>query len=232
MTLRFLLLLCPLLLSACGALPTPDPPTSTPTTAATPTDPPTHTPLPPTATLTPRPTWTLPPSPTPIASFTPLPAPFRYVFPLRVIYSYSDGVTGHGYPAIDLFAPAKTKFQAVTDGVVDFISYTDKWNPKKPDPGQRGGISVAIVGDDGVRYYGAHLSAVAQGLEVGQRVTAGQLLGYVGRTGDAFDTEPHLHFGISRPTFPDDWQARRGQVDPYPYLQAWQSGIMLTPVLP
>jgi murein DD-endopeptidase MepM/ murein hydrolase activator NlpD len=120
----------------------------------------------------------------------------------------------------------------VTSGVVDFVSYKDLWDPNHDDPALRGGLSVAILGDDGLRYYGSHLSAIAAGIAPGVRVTAGQALGLVGNTGDARTTTSHLHFGISRPTTPDDWKARRGQVDPFPYLQAWRDGHNVTPPLP
>jgi murein DD-endopeptidase MepM/ murein hydrolase activator NlpD len=61
------------------------------------------------------------------------------------------------------------------------------------------------------------------------RVEAGQLLGLTGQSGNAASTPPHLHFGISRPTTPDDWQARRGQIPPYAYLRAWQRGESVAP---
>jgi peptidoglycan LD-endopeptidase LytH len=61
------------------------------------------------------------------------------------------------------------------------------------------------------------------------RVRAGQLLGLTGQTGNAADTAPHVHFGISHPTTPDDWVVRRGEVDPYPYLRAWAEGRDVTP---
>jgi len=96
----------------------------------------------------------------------------------------------------------------------------------------RGGLSVAIIGDDGLRYYGSHLSAIADGIAAGVQVKAGQLLGLVGNSGDARNTLSHLHFGISRPTTPDDWKARRGQVDPFPFLQAWKNRNNVTPPLP
>jgi murein DD-endopeptidase MepM/ murein hydrolase activator NlpD len=90
---------------------------------------------------------------------------------------------------------------------------------------------VAIIGDDGVRYYGSHLSSVQQGIVPGVRVVAGQTLGRTGHTGDARFVEPHLHFGISHPTTPDDWKTRRGEFSPYKYLRAWQAGTQLRPVL-
>jgi len=159
------------------------------------------------------------------------PRPLRHVFPLDPpsVADYSQG--HHDYPAVDIFCPIGTRVVAVTDGVVDFVSRTDPWDPAVDDPATRGGLSVALVGDDGVRYYGSHLSAVADGIEPGVRVTAGQLLGRSGRSGNAAGTDPHLHFGISHPTTPDDWQVRRGEVDPYPYLVAWEAGGNPTPDL-
>lgn len=114
---------------------------------------------------------------------------------------------------------------------MDFVSYEDRWDGKVDDPATRGGLSVAIIGDDGVRYYGSHLSAIAPGIAPGVRVRAGKLLGYSGKTGNARGTSPHLHFGISHPTYPEDWEVRRGEISPYPYLQAWARGEMLRPEL-
>ena len=162
---------------------------------------------------------------------TALPVPARHVFPLRPASAcdYTDG--HHDYPASDIFCPIGTEVVAVTDGVVDFVSRTDQWDPAVDSPALRGGRSVAIVGDDGVRYYGSHLSAVDPGIRVGERVTAGRRLGLSGDSGNAAGSDPHLHFGISRPTTPEDWMVRRGEIDPFPYLQAWERGESPTPTL-
>ena len=232
----FVMLLFPgLLLSACvptAATPSPFPsPISsarfTPTISASP--------LPPTPASSLTPTSTIHSTPTTITETpTETPVLFRHVFPIQPpgVAGFAEGTASHGYPATDIFAPVGTKFVAVTDGVVNFVSYTDVWDPSTDDPAVRGGLSVAIVGDDGVRYYGSHLSAIAVGIKPGVRVSAGQLLGLVGNTGDARNTTSHLHFGISRPSTPDDWKARRGQVDPFPFLQAWKDGHNVTPPLP
>jgi peptidoglycan LD-endopeptidase LytH len=174
------------------------------------------------------------PNATPIASLTPLPPPYTYVFPIQPpgAATYGEGTQGHGYPATDLFAKAGTKFVAVTAGVVEFVSGTDNWRPNHPDPAERSGLAVAIIGADGVRYYGSHLSGIAPGIYTGVRVKAGQLLGFVGTSGDARGKDPHLHFGISHPTTPGDWKTRRGEIDPFPYLNAWKKGINWTPQLP
>jgi murein DD-endopeptidase MepM/ murein hydrolase activator NlpD len=137
----------------------------------------------------------------------------------------------HDYPATDIFCPVGSRFVAPTSGVVDYVSTTDRWTPRVDDPATRGGLSVAIIGDDHVRYYGSHLSAVAKGIAPGVRVEAGQLLGLTGKTGDARFTAAHLHFGISHPTTPTDWKTRRGEISPYKYLRAWQVHKSLAPQL-
>ena len=234
MKTRFLaILLTLLLLSACHVA-AKSAPATVPTLQTTDTHrPQTQTALPPAITPTRRPTVTIADTQTPIASRTPGPL-FTYVFPLQPqdVAAYSEGVKAHGYPATDIFAPVGTKFVAVTNGVVEFVSFTDKWNPKTDDPALRGGLAVAIIGNDGMRYYGSHLSGIALGIHIGMSVLAGQLLGYVGESGNAEGKESHLHFGISHPTSPDDWLTRRGEVDPFPYLKAWERGISLIPKLP
>lgn len=193
---------------------------------------PTSTDIPPTIALTP--TKEPSPSVTLTATETPTPTrkPFVYVFPTQPpeIADFAEG--GHAYPATDIFVPVGTNYVAVTDGVVDFVSYRDLWNPETNDEAVAGGLCVAIIGDDGVRYYGSHLSAIAKGIAPGVRVAAGQSLGLSGKTGNAMNTTPHVHFGISRPTYPEDWAVRRGQLDPYPYLIAWRSGENVTPQFP
>lgn len=154
-----------------------------------------------------------------------------HVFPL-VPSSVADyGPGHHDYPATDIFAPEGTPFVAVTSGVVDYVSRQDTWDPAVDDPATRGGISVALVGDDGVRYYGSHLTKVAPGIVPGVRVEAGQVLGFTGDSGNARGTTPHLHFGVSHPTFPTDWEVRRGEVDTYPLLRSWQAHRNASPVL-
>lgn len=154
-----------------------------------------------------------------------------YVFPVQPASHVTYGTCHHDYPATDMFTPVGSSFVAVTYGIVDFVSYTDTWEPQTDDPVVRGGLSVAMIGDDGIRYYGSHLSQIASGIRPGVRVAAGQQLGLTGKTGDARFTTPHLHFGISRPTTADDWRVRRGETSPYRYLNAWRQGINRTPVL-
>ena len=204
---------------------------------------PSATPVPPSATPTehvivavtiapkPKPTAAPAAQPTDVPADAPQPSAQAHVFPVQGA-KVNYGASHHDYPAADIFCAQGSQFVAVTDGVIDYVSHKDVWDPATNDPAVRGGMSVAIIGDDGVRYYGSHLSAVADGIEPGMRVVAGQILGLTGKSGDARSTPPHLHFGISRPTTPDDWKTRRGQVAPYRYLRAWQRGENLTPALP
>ena len=138
----------------------------------------------------------------------------------------------HDYPASDIFAPFGTPVIAVTDGIIEWMSDKDVWDPDQDNPATRGGFAFAIRGDDNVRYYAAHLSRFVYGIKQGLRAKAGQILGYVGKSGDARFTPPHLHFGISHLTTPDDWKTRHGEIWPGPYLDAWKKGMMLTPQVP
>jgi murein DD-endopeptidase MepM/ murein hydrolase activator NlpD len=159
------------------------------------------------------------------------PVEVTYTFPIDPSSAADYGQTHHDYPATDIFVPIGTRYVAVTDGVVDYVSTEDTWDPGTDNPADRGGISVAFIGADGVRYYGSHLSSVADGIVPGARVSKGQLLGLSGKSGNAAGTTPHVHFGISRPTTPDDWQVRRGELDPYPLLNAWRAGLQTAPDL-
>lgn len=167
------------------------------------------------------------PTPRPSATAT----PFQYIFPLQNAKSIWYPPCHHDYPAADIFVPVGTQFVAPISGRVEWVTTTDEWQPKTDDPATRGGLSVALLGDDGVRYYGSHLSAVTKGIVVGVRVKRGQSLGLTGKSGSARDTDPHLHFGISRPTTAADWATRRGHVPPYTYLNAWRKGSNITPDL-
>ena len=107
------------------------------------------------------------------------------MFPVRgcrVSYGHSHSY----YPATDIFTDPGCAFVAATDGVVDEVSRVDRWDPTS----DRGGLSVSIIGIDGVRYYGSHLQSIAPGITHGARVRAGQLLGRIDNSGDAHATRP------------------------------------------
>jgi murein DD-endopeptidase MepM/ murein hydrolase activator NlpD len=112
---------------------------------------------------------------------------------------------------------------------VDEVIGVDKWDPKTNVGADRSGLSVSVVGVDGVRYYGSHLSAIGAGIKPGLQVRAGQVLGLTGNTGSARVTPPHLHFGISWPTPAGKWWIRRGAVAPQAFLNSWRKGGSLSP---
>lgn len=154
-----------------------------------------------------------------------------YIFPVAdcaVNYARAH----HDYAATDILAKKGCKFVSPVNGVVDEVNRTDLWSGKTNLGIDRGGLYVSIIGDDGVRYYGSHLTSIVTSIEPGVVVKAGQLLGKVGATGSARGTSPHLHFGISWPTpsQPNVWWVRRGVVLPWKYLDAWKSGKDLSPV--
>lgn len=101
------------------------------------------------------------------------------------------------HEGIDIFAPRNTPVVAVVDGHA------------VPDTNNLGGNVVWLRDGRGRRsYYYAHLQRWA--FEGSRRVTTGDVLGYVGNTGNARTTAPHLHFGIYE----------GGAIDPLPFIQA------------
>ncbi|MCU1678763.1 MAG: peptidase [Frankiales bacterium] len=201
-------------------------PSVSPTVSATPTVTAT-----PTATATRSATPTATPTtkkPTPTPTVTDPIVAGAYAFPVAGCHT-SYGSSHHDYPATDIFAARNCHYVAPTAGVVDEVTTVNKWSSGTNKGADRGGLSVSIVGDDGVRYYGSHLTSVAAGIGPGVRVGRGQLLGYVGDTGSARGTGTHLHFGISWPTPAGYWWVRRGWVSPYTYLNAWKSGVGKSP---
>lgn len=85
----------------------------------------------------------------------------------------------------DIFAKRGTPVLSATDGYVVRIGENDL-----------GGQTVSVVGAGGRIYYYAHLDSYAPNLAVGDHVTTETILGYVGTTGNAAGTPPHLHFGV------------------------------------
>ena len=159
-----------------------------------------------------------------------------YTFPVAgctVTYSKYH----HDYPASDIFAKKGCAFVSPIAGVVDEVNTVDKWSGKTNLGADRGGLSISILGDDGLRYYGSHLSKIEANIVPGYKVATGEKLGEVGSTGSARGTKPHLHFGISYPTEKGIWWVRRGvglekgKTSPWKYLQAWQAGKDLKPNL-
>ena len=157
-----------------------------------------------------------------------------YTFPIAGC-TVKYGKYHHDYPATDIDAKKGCAFVAPIAGVVDEVNTEDKWSGKTNKGADRGGLSISIIGDDGNRYYGSHLSKIETNIIPGTRVATGEKLGEIGTSGSAKGTKPHLHFGISYPTDKGVWWIRRGvglekgKTSPWKYLQAWQVGKDLKP---
>ncbi|MBF9130638.1 M23 family metallopeptidase [Plantactinospora sp. S1510] len=159
----------------------------------------------------------------------PKPGNHRYVFPVQTS-NVSYHPTHSGYPATDIFANCGSSVVAVTAGRILEVSRVDNYSKSGPQGPNNGGKAVSLLGDDGVRYYGSHLTNVAAGINAGVRVGAGQQLGTVGKTGNA-NNVCHLHFGISPPCKKTgDWWIRRGVVWPATFLDGWRKKRNTSPV--
>ena len=106
--------------------------------------------------------------------------------------------TGRLHEGQDIFAPKGTPILSATNGFIYKIGENNL-----------GGQTVSVISAGGRVYYYAHLEKYAPGIEVGDRVTTRSVLGYVGTTGNAAGTPPHLHFGVYTMT---------GAINPLPLL--------------
>jgi murein DD-endopeptidase MepM/ murein hydrolase activator NlpD len=105
---------------------------------------------------------------------------------------------GRRHQGIDIFAPRGRAVVSTTSGIVTTIGSS-----------RRGGNIVWIFGPGGQWHYYAHLESFGA-IRVGQVVVRGTVIGYVGDTGNARGTPPHLHYGVYR--------FRGGAINPYPLL--------------
>ncbi len=139
----------------------------------------------------------------------------QYVFP--VFGSTATFTSDYGAPRAgtgwhqgnDIFAPIGVPVLAVADGVLSKVGVNTL-----------GGNRLWLTDDLGNAYYYAHLSGYAAHVVDGIRVRGGEIIGFVGNTGQAITTPPHLHFEIH----PGDGAS----IDPYPYLLAWQRGTSVS----
>jgi len=109
----------------------------------------------------------------------------------------------------DLFAPIGTPVLACADGVVFSVG----WN-------RLGGWRLWLLDGEGNEFYYAHLSGYSAFGVDGAVVHAGDVLGFVGDTGDAKGTPPHLHFEVHPVALLG--LGYDGAVDPDPYLRSWR----------
>jgi murein DD-endopeptidase MepM/ murein hydrolase activator NlpD len=138
----------------------------------------------------------------------------HYVFPVYGPVSYADTFGAprsdvsyhHGD---DIFGQLGQPLLAVADGTIFSVG----WN-------KIGGNRLWLLDEQGNQFYYAHLSAFSTAAVNGAKVKAGQVIGFMGNTGDAEGTPVHLHFEIHPVSFL--YLGYDGAVDPTPYLDAWK----------
>ena len=160
-----------------------------------------------------------PVAPPPVAA-TPLPAattgatglrlgmPLPGLKPTQLHDTFNEARGGERrHEALDILAPAGTPVHAVADGRVEKL-FTSV----------RGGLTLYQFEPTGrYAYYYAHLQGYAPGIKEGQALKQGQLLGYVGSTGNADPAAPHLHFAVFELGPEKQWW-KGTAIDPYPLL--------------
>ena len=149
-----------------------------------------------------------------------------YTFPVAGNAFFGDtygamrsDVPGGWHHGDDIFSPLGRPVLAVADGKV----YSVGWN-------RVGGWRLWLKDAQGNRFYYAHLSGYTKFGRNGTHVKAGQQLGFIGNTGDAFTTPDHLHFEIHPVRLLHLHYA--GAVDPTTYLDRWRRVEHVTPLPP
>ena len=149
-----------------------------------------------------------------------------YIFPVEtdgiVADTYGaprDDVPGDWHHGDDIFAPLGTPVVAVASGTLNRVG----WN-------RVGGWRLWVRDRNGDEFYYAHMSGYSPAALHGKHVHRGEVIGFVGTTGDAFTTPPHLHFEIHpRSLLHLDYA---GAVDPTTYIDSWPRPGSLDPPRP
>jgi peptidoglycan LD-endopeptidase LytH len=188
---------------------------------AAPTAPPLHPPEPPAATP-PNPTGTGGDTPPPPAVESTIGAeplallrnrrltiPVEGVERSALVRSYADTRSGgRQHEAIDILAPRNTPVRAVEAGTIAKL-FTSRY----------GGLTIYQYDPDKkFIYYYAHLERYAPDLKEGQEVRRGEVIGYVGTSGNAPPNTPHLHFAVFKALEPPKWWEGL-PLDPYDVLR-------------
>jgi murein DD-endopeptidase MepM/ murein hydrolase activator NlpD len=130
--------------------------------------------------------------------------------PRAALQDTYDDARGQGrvHNAIDIMSPRGTPVIAAEDGKIARLFTSNL-----------GGLTIyQFDPTETYCYYYAHLDRYAPGLQEGARVTRGQVIGYVGSTGDASPDAPHLHFEITRLNADKKWWQGES-INPYPILR-------------
>jgi len=134
--------------------------------------------------------------------------PVQGIAPSQLSDTFTDSRSaGRSHDAIDIMAAAGTPVLAVADGHVEKLFAS-----------KLGGLTIYEFNPDGtLAYYYAHLQRYADGLAEQQAIRRGQVIGYVGSTGNANPDAPHLHFAIFKLGPEKQWW--KGEpINPYPRL--------------
>ena len=149
-------------------------------------------------------------TPAPVATAGNAPSgPIRIPIDGEDIESFKHGFTerrggDRPHEAVDMLAPRNTPVHAVESGTIAKL-FTSK----------AGGLTIYQFNPSGrLCYYYAHLDHYADGLKDGQAITAGEIIGYVGTTGNAPPGTPHLHFAVFELNADKHWWQGR-PLDPY-----------------
>jgi len=162
---------------------------------------------------TPAPEITPPPSSKPPAVGAAIPSlhlamPIAGVKPEQLRDTFSEMHAGHKHEALDIPAPRGTPVLAVAEGNVVQL-FTSKF----------GGLTVYQFDDTQTYcYYYAHLDHYATGLKEHTLLRTGDVLGYVGSTGNASPDAPHLHFAVTKLWAGKNWWEGT-PIDPLPLLK-------------
>lgn len=156
---------------------------------------------PPTTTTTAAPTTTtttVPSAPPPVVTSD-------KTCPVNAATTFSDSwganrSGGRSHKGVDMMARRNAPLVAIESGRI-----------KRTSNSTLGGISIYLTGTSGAEYYYAHLEGLASGVKGGLTVNVGDVIGYVGTTGNAPDNVPHLHFQYAPPG--SDW------INPYPLVK-------------
>jgi murein DD-endopeptidase MepM/ murein hydrolase activator NlpD len=135
--------------------------------------------------------------------------PVQGIRPEDLQDTYDDARSqGRVHDAIDIMAPRNTPVLAVEAGRIVKLFSSD-----------RGGLTIyQFDPTESYAYYYAHLESYAPGLKEGDQVARGQVIGYVGITGNASPEGPHLHFAINRLKPEKKWW-QGDPINPYTVLR-------------
>lgn len=138
----------------------------------------------------------------------PLIVPVAGIAPEQLVDNYDEGRGERKHEAIDILAPRGTPVHAVDDGKLVKLFRSIP-----------GGLTVYQFDPTGnLAYYYAHLDSYAAGLQEGMELRRGDLVGYVGTSGNSDPAAPHLHFAVFRVGREQQWW-KGDPVNPYPALR-------------